>query len=89
MLWFLLIPAVYLLVILIVGWISVHPPRTPIFASPGSMGAPQETVRIQGETGPLTAWWVAAENPRGAIILVHGYCMNRAELAGEAQMLWE
>lgn len=80
---------VYLAILLIVGWISVHPPRTPVFASPGSMGTPQETVRIEGEAGFLWAWWVPAENPKGAVVLAHGYCMNRAELAGEAALLWK
>ncbi|CAN5427010.1 hypothetical protein BH11ARM2_BH11ARM2_08530 [soil metagenome] len=89
MVWFLALLGIYLAVLLVVGWISVHPPRTPIFASPGSTGTPQETIRLEGEAGPLVAWWVPAEHPIGSVLLVHGYCMNRAELAGEARLLWE
>ncbi len=71
------------------SWISLHPPRIPLFCSPGAIGAPQEEIRIESEPGiELVGWWVEAENPRAVAILAHGYAMNRAELAPLAFQLW-
>ena len=81
----LILIAAYLVLLIGVAWVSLHPPRTPIYLSPASLGAPQEDVQVEG----LQAWWVPAEDAKVAVVLVHGYIMNRAELAPEAVALWQ
>lgn len=88
MLWLLLAIAVYVLVLLAVVWVSVRPPRIPIFLSPGGMGAPQEDVEFRSDDGTLLrGWWIPAEKATGVAVLCHGYLMNRSELAPVAWML--
>lgn len=87
MIWLLVAVLLYAAVIWLVAWVSLHPPRTPVFASPGSFGPHQETVRIEGQAGPLAAWWLPGEDEDRAVVFVHGYCMNRAEFAAEAFFL--
>ncbi len=92
MLWFLLgfLLFLYLGVIFVVAWLSLHPPRTPVFSSPGAFCAPQEEIWLEPEPGiELSGWWVKAENARAVIVLCHGYVMNRAELAPVAFRLWQ
>lgn len=80
----------YVLLLLGVARISVRPPRTPLFLSPGMLGAPQEEVAFRSVDGAdLVGWWVEAQNSRGVVILAHGYAMNRAELAAVAYDLWK
>lgn len=80
----------YLGAILFVARVSLHPPRIPLFCSPGIFGAPQEEVVLAPEPGiELPAWWVLAENPRAIAVLAHGYAMNRSELAPVAFRLWQ
>ncbi len=88
MAWFLGALGVYLLILVVVAWLSLHPIRIPIFLSPGVMGAPQEDVEVGGETG-LRGWWVRAEGDGAVAVLAHGYLMNRAELAPVAYALWK
>lgn len=80
--------AVYVLVLLIVSWVSLHPPRVPLFVSPGAMGAPQEDVLVPSRGLDLNGWWVPAEGATAVMVLVHGYVMNRAELSPVAYHLW-
>jgi uncharacterized protein len=81
MTWILVLAGFYLAVLGFAVWISLHPFRTPIFLSPGSMMAPQEDFEVTNTDGfPIRGWEVRHENPRGIAILAHGYMMNRAEL---------
>ena len=38
--------AIYIAGVVGVAYLSLHPPRIPLFTSPGAFGAPQEEVRI-------------------------------------------
>jgi alpha-beta hydrolase superfamily lysophospholipase len=86
---FLVLLALYRVIVLGIAWFSLHPIRTPVFVSPGLMGAPQEDVILQMPRHRLRGWWVRAENPKGVVVFVHGYLMNRAELAPVAYQLWK
>ncbi len=93
-LWVLL--GLYVAVILVVSWVSVHPVRTPLFLSPGAMGAPQRDVEFKSEDGiTIRAWWMepparaTADEPTTVAILLHGYLMTRSELTPLAATLWK
>jgi pimeloyl-ACP methyl ester carboxylesterase len=81
--------ALYLLVLLIVAWVSVHPFRTPCFLSPAQLGAPQEQVEFLSDGNTLRGWWVPADQAKSVVVLAHGYMMNRSEMTPEAYALWK
>jgi len=88
MIWICGFLALYLLALLLVMWVSLHPPRIPIFLSPGAFGIPQQDVELRSKDGVrLSAWWCDHENARGIAVLSHGYMMNRSELATVALLL--
>jgi len=75
---------------LLVAWIATHPPRTPAVASPGILGAPQESVTIKSdELIELSAWWVPGSHPTSVAILSHGYILSKGELTPVAYALWQ
>lgn len=81
MLWLLLIPGIYLVLVLAIAWFSLHPFRTPLFISPGALGLPQEDVTFgSGEGISLRGWWTQIEGSAKVAVLCHGYLMNRCEL---------
>ncbi|MEZ0324440.1 MAG: alpha/beta hydrolase [Fimbriimonas sp.] len=79
----------YFLIVFGIAWFGLHPIRTPVFISPGLMGAPQENVVIQASTHALGGWWIEAAEPQAVIVFVHGYLMNRAELTPVAYQMWQ
>jgi pimeloyl-ACP methyl ester carboxylesterase len=79
--------SLYLLIVLGIAWLSLHPLRTPIFISPGLLGSPQEEITIHTEKHVLRGWWVQGRIDV-VVVHVHGYLMNRAELAPVAFQLW-
>ena len=90
MVWLEALIGIYILLLLLISWISIHPIRIPIYLSPGGLGAPQEEIEFVSRDGiPLRGWWVEAENARTVAIFVHGYLMNRCELTPEAYLLWK
>lgn len=89
MLWLLLIPALYLLILLLISWFSLHPVRSPFFISPGAMDIEQEEVEFPSEDGTtLRGWWIGRPQTRATVVLAHGYLMNRSELTPLAVQLW-
>jgi uncharacterized protein len=93
MFWLLLLLSLLLLytaVLVAIAWFSLHPPRIPIFLSPGSIGGPQEEVEFVSHDGlTLRGWWLSHPEARGVAVLPHGYLMNRAELTPQAVKLWQ
>ncbi len=83
-----MIVALYLLAMFAVAWFSLHPVRTPVFFSPGLLGAPQETWEIESEGLKLRAWWLPADGATTVAVFSHGYLMNRSELSPLAYTLW-
>jgi uncharacterized protein len=80
---------VYVGVILLAIRLSLYPIRTPVFLSPGAMGAPQQEAEfVSGDGTPLRGWWVRHPQPRGVAVLAHGYLMNRSELTPLAVYLF-
>lgn len=68
---------------------SLRPFRIPIYLSPGSLGCPQQYVKIDSPLGyPVPGWWVEA-NSDIVCIHVHGYVMNRCELAPTAAWMYQ
>ena len=81
MTWILIVLGVYGLILAAVAWFSVRPFRTPVFLSPGALGAPQEEVSIATAEGhTLRGWWIEPPNARVVAVMAHGYMMNRCEL---------
>jgi len=61
MIWLIVGLAIYILILFLLAWISLHPYRIPIFLSPGGLGCPQEDVEFQTSDGiTLRGWWVDA-----------------------------
>jgi pimeloyl-ACP methyl ester carboxylesterase len=85
MAWILGLVALYLLLMFLVAWVSIHPPRLPVYLSPSVMGAPQEAVQFSPDG--LRGWWV--EGGPDVAVFAHGYLMNRSELAPVAYKLWK
>lgn len=87
--WVYLALGFYALVLLAISLISLRPFRTPIFLSPGFLGAPQEEFDLDSSDGVrLRAWAVDSPGARTVAVLCHGYVMNRVELTPVAYWLW-
>lgn len=74
----------YVLLVFAVVLLSVRPVRTPLFFSPSSIGIPQEDVEIESQNAKLRGWFLPQENPKGVVVMAHGYLMNRSEWASLA-----
>ena len=82
MIWLAVILGIYLLLLLLIAWISLHPYRIPVFLSPGLLGYPQEDVSFPSSDGTLLkGWWVDVPDAKAIAVLAHGYMMNRSELS--------
>jgi uncharacterized protein len=58
-----------------------------IVATPSADGTPYEDLTIETSDGErLNAWWVPAESPRGAVLLLHGNAGNISHRIEYAQM---
>ncbi len=89
MIWILVALSLYLAVLLFAVWLSLHPFRTPVFISPGSLGTPQADLEVETEDGiKVRGWRVDHPNPKGIAVLAHGYMMNRSELTPLAAWLY-
>lgn len=90
MAWILSAALIYLGALCAVAWYSLRPFRTPLFMSPGALGAPQEALALPSTDGVLlAAWWVPSDRSSTVAILAHGYMMNRSELAPVSFWLWQ
>ena len=72
--------ACYVLLVVVVTYVSLHPPRVPLWLSPGMLGLKEERVKIESEGVELTGWWSDVGEGRLAVVCCHGYIMNRCEL---------
>ncbi len=86
MVWVIVIVAAYLLILLGIAWISLHPYRIPIFLSPGGLGCSQEDVEFTTSDGiTLRGWWVdACKTPPLQRNGTAGEVSERSELGGGA-----
>ena len=84
----LLLVGAFLLVSLWTFWLAVRPPRILIGTTPRELGLPAEDVRIStGDGLRLAAWFIPSDFPstggtagRAAIVLLHGYPAEKADL---------
>jgi pimeloyl-ACP methyl ester carboxylesterase len=72
--------AVYVLVVFVATYVSLHPPRVPLWLSPAMLGLKEERVKIDSDGLELTGWWSDVGDGSLAIVCCHGYIMNRCEL---------
>jgi len=62
-------------------------PEKGIFETPAVLGLSFENVRLMTSDGlTLGAWWVPAQNPRGALILAHGNAGNVSHRLDKVQL---
>ncbi|MCH8979669.1 MAG: alpha/beta hydrolase [Armatimonadetes bacterium] len=71
---------VYIIMLVAVTYVSVHPPRVPIWLSPSMLGFPEEDVSVEVDGNVLTGWWSDCGDSGVVIVCCHGYLMNRCEL---------
>lgn len=66
------------IITLIAGQFLLHPQRAVFRDSPTSYGLPFENVTFRSTDGiALKGWFIPADNPRGTIIICHGYSGNK------------
>ncbi|MBS1712933.1 MAG: alpha/beta fold hydrolase [Armatimonadetes bacterium] len=74
------LPFLYLLLLLGLSYLSVRPPRVPLYMFPSQFGEPQEWVEFDSQDGlRIRGWWSASDGDVVAVF-VHGYAANRCEL---------
>lgn len=65
-------------------------PSDAVTMTPAQYGMPAEDVRLATDDGvELAAWWIPAEDARGAVLLCHGNGGNRANVLPIARALYE
>lgn len=77
-----------------VGWVTsdrlLHPPRSPLDRTPADLGLTYEDLTLEAADGvTLAAWWIRARQPRGTVLLLHGYFHDRREVLGHVPYLHE
>jgi alpha-beta hydrolase superfamily lysophospholipase len=75
-----------------VAWLAarslVMPRRQPPVRTPIDVGLAYEPIELLGADGiTLAAWWIGADRPRGAVVLVHGFRSTRDEMLDHAPYL--
>jgi pimeloyl-ACP methyl ester carboxylesterase len=72
--------ASYLLLVVAVTYVSLHPPRVPLWLSPAMLGLKEERVKLKSGGLELTGWWSDVGDGSLVVVCCHGYIMNRCEL---------
>jgi len=69
---------------------GVSIPRPENLRTPEALGLPFTTFRLRVEDGvTLEAWQIDATQPRGTVLMFHGYSASRASLLAEANVFHE
>ena len=71
---------IYLGLVFVATYVSLHPPRVPAWVSPAMLGLPEENVALESEGLELTGWWSDCGDGSLVVVCCHGYIMNRCEL---------
>lgn len=72
--------ALYVLAVFVATYVSLHPPRVPLWLSASMLGYPEEKVKLDSDGTELTGWWSDGGDGSLAVVCCHGYIMNRCEL---------
>jgi pimeloyl-ACP methyl ester carboxylesterase len=75
----LLVVLLYAATLLAVAWLTVHPPRIPVFAAPALMGEPQEEFECVTDDGVTIRGWLVPGTGDTVVVFCHGYLTNRTE----------
>lgn len=78
--WVLLVAAGFLLASLASFWLAVRPPRLVIPYAPRDLGLAVEAVTIVTDDGLRLAGWLAPRPGAPAVILLHGYPAEKADM---------
>lgn len=78
--WAALIVALFLAASLASFWLAVRPPRLSIPLRPEELGLRVEPVRIRADDGMRLAGWFVPRPDAPAIVLLHGYPAEKADL---------
>jgi len=69
---------------------GVSVPRPENAGTPEDIGLPSETVSFgAADDVRIEGWWIAPPEPRGTVILFHGYGASRSSLLTEAKALYD
>ena len=72
-------------------WLITHPPKIIIGTTPKTLGLKYEDIELKTEDGlALSAWFIPIPNhklPTSALILIHGYPAEKADLLPLAKVL--
>jgi hypothetical protein len=69
---------------------GVTVPRPENTGSPQDLGLPSETLRFANDEGAnLEGWLLAPPNPKGTVLLFHGYAASRSTLLAEGRAFYE
>ena len=77
---------------LALAWLAarslVMPARRPLGRTPADLGLAFDPIELAGADGiRLAAWWIRASDPRGTVVLVHGFRSTRDEMLDHAPYL--
>lgn len=78
--WTAVVAGMLVLASLLAFWLAVHPPRIAIPLRPADVGLAVEDVTVLTDDGVRLAGWLAGEPGDAAVVLLHGYPANKADL---------
>lgn len=75
--------------VIVVGFLSLKPPRMPITIKPDDMGLKYYQVIFRTRDGKnLNGWLIPSEKSRGIIICCHGYPANKSDILPTVDFLY-
>jgi uncharacterized protein len=75
------VPAIAIGGVSLVVWQCLHPARFTLRSSPADEGIAYENVTFVSRDGhSLSGWWAPVAQPRGTVILCHGYPSDRRDM---------
>lgn len=78
--WTAVVAGALVLASLLAFWMAVHPPRIAIPLRPADVGLTVEDVTVLTDDGLRLAGWLAGTPGEAAVVLLHGYPANKADM---------
>jgi uncharacterized protein len=85
--WLLIAGGAFLLLTLGAFWLAVRPPRLAVPLTPAGVGLAVENISVRGDDGVTLAGWLALRSGAPAVVLLHGYPAEKADLLPLAAVL--